>query len=87
MAKRTKIDWTLAPHRHQPRGKPVLVCILDGVGLGPEDQFDAVHVARTPTLDALRATALFGRIRAHGVAVGLPSDRWERAGVGVGVGG
>ncbi|MDT7834434.1 2,3-bisphosphoglycerate-independent phosphoglycerate mutase [Aquabacterium sp. OR-4] len=52
----------------------VVFLVLDGVGDGPGDAFDAVALARTPNLDQLRREALVTAIRAHGTAVGLPSD-------------
>ena len=57
----------------RPSG-PVVLCILDGVGLGAGGEDDAVALARTPTLDRWRETCPFLRLRAHGTAVGLPSD-------------
>lgn len=65
----------LEPNAHlsSPDG-PVVLLILDGVGVGPHDEFDAVYQARTPVLDGLRQTALVRQLRAHGTAVGLPSD-------------
>jgi 2,3-bisphosphoglycerate-independent phosphoglycerate mutase len=53
---------------------PVVVVVMDGVGLGRGDEGDAVHLARIPTLDALTRTAPMLALRAHGTAVGLPSD-------------
>ena len=53
---------------------PVVLCILDGVGIGDGGPSDAVSAARTPTLDRLRESCPFASIRAHGRAVGLPSD-------------
>jgi 2,3-bisphosphoglycerate-independent phosphoglycerate mutase len=53
---------------------PVLVVVMDGVGYGRGDQSDAVGLARKPTLDHLHATCPKTRLRAHGVAVGMPSD-------------
>ncbi|MBP6901748.1 MAG: 2,3-bisphosphoglycerate-independent phosphoglycerate mutase [Burkholderiaceae bacterium] len=52
----------------------VVLLVLDGVGTGPGDAFDAVHLARTPNLDRLQREGLVTQIRAHGTAVGLPSD-------------
>jgi 2,3-bisphosphoglycerate-independent phosphoglycerate mutase len=49
--------------------------VMDGVGHGAHDEGDAVWLARTPTLDRLEQTALRSSIRAHGKAVGLPSDK------------
>ena len=48
-------DFALKPHATIPKGKPVLVVVLDGVGIGPKDEFDACHVAQTPLLDKLEA--------------------------------
>ena len=53
---------------------PVVTVIMDGVGLGPQDESDGVHMAYTPVLDALMQEKLVTRLKAHGLAVGLPSD-------------
>jgi 2,3-bisphosphoglycerate-independent phosphoglycerate mutase len=53
---------------------PVVVVVMDGIGIGGGDEGDAVRLARTPTLDRLGATVPTWRLRAHGRAVGLPSD-------------
>lgn len=65
----------LAPHPQviAPTG-PVVFVIMDGVGVGAGDEFDAVANAHTPTLDELRADGLYRELCAHGVRVGLPSD-------------
>ncbi len=52
----------------------VVLCILDGVGWGRRDATDAVFVANTPVLDDLLATRPYMLLKAHGTAVGLPSD-------------
>lgn len=54
--------------------KPVVLVILDGVGIGKHDAGDAVFHARTPNLDHLLATCPHVALKAHGTAVGLPSD-------------
>lgn len=67
----------LQAHSTIPTKKPVLVCILDGWGENPiEDEHNAVHVAKTPTMDALKArgSAYYRTVQAHGTAVGLPTD-------------
>jgi len=56
------------------RPGPVVLCILDGVGIGDGAVDDAVATARTPILDHLRATQPSCRLKAHGTAVGLPTD-------------
>ncbi|MFO0692192.1 MAG: 2,3-bisphosphoglycerate-independent phosphoglycerate mutase [Polyangiales bacterium] len=53
---------------------PVLTVVMDGVGIGPKDDGDAVFLARTPVLDRLASTCPTTALRAHGLAVGLPSD-------------
>jgi 2,3-bisphosphoglycerate-independent phosphoglycerate mutase len=57
----------------QPKG-PVVLLVMDGVGVGRNDEFDAVYLANTPNLDWLQEHAAYERIAAHGKAVGLPSD-------------
>jgi 2,3-bisphosphoglycerate-independent phosphoglycerate mutase len=65
----------LAPStRFAPCPGPVVTVILDGVGISPREDGDAVKTARTPTLDRLLATFPNTRLRAHGIAVGMPSD-------------
>ena len=61
------------PLRAAPTG-PLVFVVLDGVGVGRGDEFDAVHVARTPTLARLARAGVRRTLRAHGLAVGLPSD-------------
>lgn len=68
-------DWQLPKHPHFPGVEgPVLAVVMDGVGYGQQDESDAVWLARTPNLDFLQAEAATGRLAAHGVAVGMPSD-------------
>ena len=54
--------------------KPIVLVIMDGVGKGDGGAGDAVAVAKTPTLDNLFATCPYTWLKAHGTAVGLPSD-------------
>ncbi len=54
--------------------KPIVLIVMDGVGKGDGGSGDAVAVAKTPTLDTLLATCPHTRQKAHGTAVGLPSD-------------
>lgn len=53
---------------------PVVTIVLDGVGISPREDGDAVKTARTPTLDRLMATYPMTTLLAHGTAVGMPSD-------------
>ena len=59
----------------EARPGPVVLCILDGVGEGRGEVDDAVHSARTPNLDRFRKAYPTRSLRAHGVAVGMPSDK------------
>ena len=53
---------------------PVLTVVMDGVGLAPDSVANAVSSAYTPTLDMLMAKYPTVSLKAHGTAVGLPSD-------------
>ena len=53
---------------------PVVTIIMDGMGIGSRDERDGLFVANTPTLDELFKEPLMARLKAHGKAVGLPSD-------------
>ncbi len=69
------MDWKLQKSdRFKGAKGPLVLVILDGVGEGTGDESDAVRLARTPVLDSLRQPGLFTTLRAHGLAVGLPSD-------------
>lgn len=57
-----------------PRKGPVLLIIMDGVGIGKQDESDGVFVANTPVLDSLMKKDLSAVLQAHGTAVGMPSD-------------
>lgn len=56
-----------------PEG-PVVLVIMDGVGIGKNPDSDYVKIANTPNLDWLRENAIYSEVRAHGIAVGLPDD-------------
>ncbi|WP_234081855.1 2,3-bisphosphoglycerate-independent phosphoglycerate mutase [Azonexus sp. R2A61] len=53
---------------------PVVVIVMDGYGLPKTDVGSAIAAARKPTLDRLFASYPNIRLRAHGTAVGMPSD-------------
>ena len=68
-------DWKLQKHPIFPGVPgPVLIVVMDGIGCGASNEGDAVWLARTPTLDRLADMSLTTRLKAHGKAVGLPSD-------------
>ena len=65
----------LAPHPTiEARNAPIILAILDGVGLGDDGEDDAPHTAHMPTLDRWLKTEPNRALRAHGTAVGLPTD-------------
>ena len=53
---------------------PVVLVIMDGVGIGKNIDSDCVAQANTPHLDWLRKVSAYTEIKAHGKAVGLPED-------------
>jgi 2,3-bisphosphoglycerate-independent phosphoglycerate mutase len=57
---------------------PVVTVIMDGVGMGPLNESNGVHVAYTPVLDQLMQGDMFMQLKAHGIAVGCPATvTWE----------
>jgi len=59
---------------YAPFPGPVVLVIMDGIGIGKRDDSDGVYLAYTPILDELFGEPLFTKLKAHGTAVGLPSD-------------
>jgi 2,3-bisphosphoglycerate-independent phosphoglycerate mutase len=53
---------------------PVVVIVMDGYGIPKTDVGSAIAAARKPTLDRLFAESPNITLRAHGTAVGMPSD-------------
>ena len=71
------VDFKLKPHSSIPQtDKPVLVVVIDGWGDDKDDEFNAVSQAETPCMDSFKHTAPehWMLVKAHGTAVGLPSD-------------
>ena len=62
---------SLLTHR-SPR--PITLAIMDGIGYREDTMGNAVASAHTPNLDWLLSNCHFRLLRAHGMAVGLPSD-------------
>ncbi len=56
------------------RKGPVVLVIMDGVGFGKYKEGDAVASALTGTLNKLYKANPWTKLKAHGTAVGLPSD-------------
>ncbi len=53
---------------------PLLLIVLDGVGEVDREEGNAVALAEVPFWDQLRKECPFRTLKAHGTAVGLPSD-------------
>ena len=53
---------------------PVVTIVMDGFGIAPANDGNAIAAASTPTLDNLFANYPNTTLKAHGTAVGLPSD-------------
>ena len=64
--------------RFSGRKGPLVLIIMDGIGLGEKNDNNAFYLANTPFLDKLQEECpkkkLYVKLRAHGTAVGLPSD-------------
>jgi 2,3-bisphosphoglycerate-independent phosphoglycerate mutase len=56
-----------------PKG-PVVLAIMDGVGLGKFKEGDMVAAATKPNWEWLLKHAVYTTLKAHGRAVGMPSD-------------
>ncbi len=59
---------------YNSRKGPLLLIIMDGIGIGKNSNNNAVFMAKTPTLDYLFKLPLYTQLKAHGPAVGLPSE-------------
>lgn len=70
----SKLTLASHPHIHTPTG-PLLLVVMDGIGIGDGSASDAVFHARTPVLDHLRALPSATSLFAHGTHVGMPSDK------------
>ena len=62
--------------------KPVVLCILDGWGIGPQREGNAPLLAQTPTMDALMARCPNATLITHGPDAGLPRGQMGNSEVG-----
>ncbi|MFH1131179.1 MAG: 2,3-bisphosphoglycerate-independent phosphoglycerate mutase [Pseudomonadota bacterium] len=67
-------NWTLKKNGFTPRPGPVVVVVMDGIGIGPANKGNAVYLAKTPVLDRIWSECPTIQLKAHGTAVGLPTD-------------
>lgn len=62
--------------------KPLVLCIMDGVGERDEIHGNAVKAAHTPNLDKLKEKYGYSRLEASGSKVGLPDGQMGNSEVG-----
>ena len=62
--------------------KPLVLCILDGVGIASDTAHNAVAMANTPFLDELLRKYPHSKLDASGPAVGLPPETMGNSEVG-----
>ncbi|KAK2967747.1 hypothetical protein RJ640_000661 [Escallonia rubra] len=86
----TEFSWKLADHPKLPKGKILAMVVLDGWGEAHANQYNCISVADTPIMDSLKnvlillfsvfslmfagAPEKWRLVRAHGKAVGLPTE-------------
>jgi 2,3-bisphosphoglycerate-independent phosphoglycerate mutase len=64
-----------------PAPRPVVLCILDGWGIGPTEADNAPHLARTPNFDRI-LQGPHATLTTHGRDVGLPDGQMGNSEVG-----
>ena len=62
--------------------KPVVLCILDGWGIGPTEADNAPLLARTPNFDRILADCPHATLVTHGRDAGLPDGQMGNSEVG-----
>ncbi len=62
--------------------KPIVLLIMDGYGLAPESDVNAISLASKPVLDALFASRPHTQLSASGLDVGLPAGQMGNSEVG-----
>ena len=67
---------------NRPPRRPVLLIIMDGIGVNPAKINNAVALADTPNLDRIYSTNTTCLLEASGRAVGLPEGQMGNSEVG-----
>ena len=62
--------------------RPVVLCILDGWGISPSREANAVALGHTPNFDRIWSTCPHAQLAAHGPDVGLPEGQMGNSEVG-----
>ncbi len=65
-----------------PKIRPIVLIILDGWGVAPPSQGNAITLTKTPVFDQLLKTYPSTTLQAAGEAVGLPWGEWGNSEVG-----
>ena len=62
--------------------KKVLLCILDGWGIGPKNEFNAIHLSKKKNFDFLKKKYGSLKLNASENDVGLPKGQFGNSEVG-----
>lgn len=62
--------------------KPVVLCILDGVGIAQQSDSNAYYLANTPNLDSIKSEFPGTTLKCSGLDVGLPAGQMGNSEVG-----
>ena len=62
--------------------RKILLCILDGWGLGKKNKYNAINVAKTENFDSISKKFDMGKLHASEKKVGLPSGQFGNSEVG-----
>ena len=68
--------------RSSGRTRPFVLIIMDGWGINPRKEGNAIALAHTPNLDKLAGQWPHGAVRTSGLAVGLPDGQMGNSEVG-----
>lgn len=74
--------FSLLKSSKQPKIKPVVLLILDGWGLAPASEGNAISQAKTPNFDRYYSQYPHGELIASGESVGLPANEAGNSEVG-----
>ena len=62
--------------------RKILLCILDGWGLGKKNKYNAIEVAKTDNFDSISKKFDLGKLYASEKKVGLPAGQFGNSEVG-----
>lgn len=58
-------SFKLERHPGMPFGKPLAVIVLDGWGEEVEDEYNAIGIAETPTMDSFKVDVILLQLQSH----------------------